>query len=180
MFSCILLLSCGSKDEIAPPVSIIKAPLLQTATLNNTSLSSTLLNASIKPQIKLNFSQPLKVSTAAASVTLRDNIGNSVPVLVSVTNGDSAILIQSVNALVYLTQYNLTIATNLQSASGGNLQSAVEKKFVTHLDSSRKFPMLTDEQLLDKIQQQTLKYFWDFAHPSSGMIREEASMHRIL
>lgn len=172
LFSCILLLSCGSKDEIAPPVSIIKAPLLQTATLNNTSLSSTLLNASTKPQIKLNFSQPLKVTTAAASVTLRDNIGNSVPVLVSVTNGDSAILIQSVNALVYLTQYNLTIATNLQSASGGNLQSAVEKKFVTHLDSSRKFPMLTDEQLLDKIQQQTVKYFWDFSHPSSGMIRE--------
>jgi hypothetical protein len=31
---------------------------------------------------------------------------------------------------------------------------------------------LTDEELLDKVQQQTLKYFWDFAEPNSGMARE--------
>jgi len=31
---------------------------------------------------------------------------------------------------------------------------------------------LTDEVLLEKIQHQTFKYFYDFAHPSSGMARE--------
>lgn len=31
---------------------------------------------------------------------------------------------------------------------------------------------LTDEELLDFIQKETFKYFWDFAHPSSGAARE--------
>lgn len=31
---------------------------------------------------------------------------------------------------------------------------------------------LTDEQLIDLVQRQTFKYFWDFAEPNSGMARE--------
>src|SRR5215471_2329842 len=33
----------------------------------------------------------------------------------------------------------------------------------------------TDENLLDKIQRSTLAYFWDFAHPTSGMARERSN-----
>ncbi len=31
---------------------------------------------------------------------------------------------------------------------------------------------LSDEELLDTVQKQTLKYFWDYAEPNSGMARE--------
>ncbi|AQX08257.1 glucoamylase family protein [Elizabethkingia ursingii] len=31
---------------------------------------------------------------------------------------------------------------------------------------------LTDDKLLDKVQRQTFRYFWDFAEPHSGMARE--------
>lgn len=31
---------------------------------------------------------------------------------------------------------------------------------------------LTDEQLLDSVQKQTFKYFWDYAEPNSGLARE--------
>ena len=34
---------------------------------------------------------------------------------------------------------------------------------------------LTDDQLLDLVQKQTFKYFWDFAHPVSGMARERSN-----
>ncbi|MFC6997193.1 glucoamylase family protein [Rufibacter roseus] len=34
---------------------------------------------------------------------------------------------------------------------------------------------LTDEQLLDLVQKQTFKYFWDFGHPVSGMARERSN-----
>lgn len=34
---------------------------------------------------------------------------------------------------------------------------------------------LTDEQLLDEVQRQTFRYFWDFAHPVSGMARERSN-----
>lgn len=32
--------------------------------------------------------------------------------------------------------------------------------------------ILTDEELLDMVQEATFRYFWDFAHPASGMARE--------
>ncbi|WP_423148518.1 glucoamylase family protein [Rubrolithibacter danxiaensis] len=35
---------------------------------------------------------------------------------------------------------------------------------------------LTDEQLLDEVQRQTFRYFWDFAHPVSGMARERSNV----
>ncbi len=35
---------------------------------------------------------------------------------------------------------------------------------------------LTDDQLLDVIQKQTFRYFWDFAHPVSGMARERSNI----
>ena len=39
--------------------------------------------------------------------------------------------------------------------------------------SSNAIPVrLTDEQLLDSVQAQTFKYFWDFAEPHSGLARE--------
>ncbi|MCU0396111.1 MAG: beta-glucosidase [Chitinophagaceae bacterium] len=35
---------------------------------------------------------------------------------------------------------------------------------------------LTDDQLLDLVQRQTIRYFWDFAHPVSGMARERSNV----
>ncbi|RYY07408.1 MAG: DUF3131 domain-containing protein, partial [Cytophagaceae bacterium] len=35
---------------------------------------------------------------------------------------------------------------------------------------------LTDEQLLDQVQRQTFRYFWDFGHPTSGMARERSNV----
>ncbi len=35
---------------------------------------------------------------------------------------------------------------------------------------------LTDDQLLDLVQKQTFRYFWDFAHPVSGLSRERSNV----
>ncbi|HEV7378987.1 MAG TPA: hypothetical protein VGN64_04290, partial [Dyadobacter sp.] len=40
------------------------------------------------------------------------------------------------------------------------------------IDSTDKFPIISDEELLTLVQKQTFKYFWDFAHPVSGLARE--------
>jgi len=37
-------------------------------------------------------------------------------------------------------------------------------------------PDLTDEELLDVVQRQTFRYFWDFAHPVSGLARERSNI----
>jgi hypothetical protein len=43
------------------------------------------------------------------------------------------------------------------------------------IDSSRKFPIISDDALLTKVQQQTFKYFWDYGHPVSGLARERSN-----
>ena len=37
------------------------------------------------------------------------------------------------------------------------------------------FNTLTDDALLEKVQKQTFAYFWDFAHPVSGLARERSN-----
>src|SRR5262245_32842447 len=34
---------------------------------------------------------------------------------------------------------------------------------------------LADDALLDYVQRQTFRYFWDFAHPASGLSRERSN-----
>ena len=34
---------------------------------------------------------------------------------------------------------------------------------------------LTDSALLDVVQRQTFRYFWDFGHPVSGLARERSN-----
>src|SRR5215471_13534243 len=36
--------------------------------------------------------------------------------------------------------------------------------------------VLSDSALLDLVQKQTFKYFWDFAHPVSGLARERSNV----
>ena len=36
-------------------------------------------------------------------------------------------------------------------------------------------PKLTDDELMTLVQKQTFRYFWDFAHPESGLARERSN-----
>ena len=58
------------------------------------------------------------------------------------------------------------------SASGGYAQPSTQQKPAI----SSKRVILSDSVLLDTVQHQTFKYFWDFAHPVSGMARERSNM----
>jgi len=51
-----------------------------------------------------------------------------------------------------------------------------QKKNAEHITPQLKIQKnLTDEQLLDLVQKQTFRYFWDFGHPVSGMARERSN-----
>ncbi|HQX18749.1 MAG TPA: glucoamylase family protein [Niabella sp.] len=169
------LYSCSSKkDGITPTPNNNKPkdPLLQSASVNDISLNSILFNISLQPKIRLAFSQPLKQSSVSESVKLKDNKGVIIPISASLSNGDSVMNIQITSSLHHITKYSFTISNSLQSASGGALPSPFEGGFVTRLDSTPKFPLVNDNALLDEVQKRTLKYFWDFAHPVSGLARE--------
>ncbi len=167
-------ISCGGKEKTEqpkPPTQTTKNPDLVNITLEGSVFNTTKTNIQLLPKIIISFSEPIKPSSLNA-ITLTDISGNQIGLTTTLSKGDSVVNISPSSSLTYLTKFNLIVNTSLQSVSGGNLQSSISGNFITILDSSRKFPLISDDQLLDKIQQQTLKYFWDFAHPVSGLARE--------
>jgi len=73
--------------------------------------------------------------------------------------------------LDYYTKYSIIISSGLKSENNFEFQG-FSKAFNTGLNSSAKFPQLSDEELLTLVQKQTFTYFWDYAHPVSGLARE--------
>nr|WP_245558463.1 glucoamylase family protein [Fulvivirga imtechensis] len=87
------------------------------------------------------------------------------------SNGDKTMIISSTTALQHLKKYYLQLSDALLGQDGEPF-TGYELNFYTAVDSTPKFPEIPDEELLTKVQEQTFKYFWDFAHPVSGMTRE--------
>src|SRR3982751_5502560 len=52
-------------------------------------------------------------------------------------------------------------------------QKTLEK--AAAFDATKRPKDLSDSALLDLVQKQTFRYFWDFAHPVSGMARERSN-----
>jgi hypothetical protein len=124
------------------------------------------------PVLKFRFSEPINHSTVAANIVFNENPGSAITCNVSYESADSVVVIQPSSPLNYLAKYKVTVINSLKSASGGVLSSGTELLLITSIDSSRKFPLISDNALLDSVQKQTFKYFWDFGHPVSGLARE--------
>ncbi|MCC5927939.1 MAG: Ig-like domain-containing protein [Cyclobacteriaceae bacterium] len=81
------------------------------------------------------------------------------------------VIIEGNAPLRYLTRYRLEIRNTIKGTSEQSFNGA-ERIFFTGLDTKPQMPVISDEELLTLVQSQTFKYFWDFAHPNSGMARE--------
>ncbi len=124
------------------------------------------------PEIKVNFSASVKRSAVIPKILLVDKDGGSVQCTYGFERNDSTVVIKPVTALPALEPYKLRVLSGLPSAGDVLLSSDQQVVFSTAIDSSRKHPLISDAALMDTVQKRTLKYFWEFAHPSSGMIRE--------
>jgi len=175
------LASCGKKggDDPTPPPVIpppLKALMVSSVSLNESPFDNTPYNITVSPIVKIKFSMPVSSATVSSSVALSNNNGGTtVPVTTMLQQGDSLLVIQPSSPLTYLSGFTLQVGTTLKSAEGGALSAAVSKSFFTRIDSTRKFPALSDDDLLTLVQQQTFKYFWDFAHPVSNLARERSN-----
>jgi len=166
----VCLTDCKKK---ASHVNIVpKQMTLEGIDLANNTWAGTAYGTNRQPVIRLKFSEPVKQSTVGPSVKLTDANGANVSFTTTFQNKDSVIVIQPTSLLPALARYTFTVAGTLKSVTGGDFNSAVNKNFITQIDSSRKFPAISDAALLNLVQQQTFKYFWDFGHPVSGLARE--------
>jgi hypothetical protein len=163
------LYSCKKNDK----ASIINADTSLSFTVNNIYNGTLKYNVTnLKPIIKFSFTEPLNPSTIAAHVTLTDVLGNSIPITTTFQDGDKILIIIPQNDFQSFTTYNLVINPNLKSAGNGKLINPVNITLVSGLNDTDKFTRITDDELLTLVQKQTFKYFWEFAHPTSGLARE--------
>lgn len=176
LFVILTFFQCKKQDNNTvtsfPPKLLI---LSSTKVDNLTAVSNNFYPTSLNPIIKISFSAPIDHSTVNNNLSFIEVSGNNVPHSISFANNDSLLIINTDTQLSPLTKYNINLLTGLQSTNQGNLSAYTSYTLITQIDSTDKFPQVTDSVLLDMVQRQTFKYFWEFGHPVSGMARERNS-----
>ena len=169
--------ACGKQSSSGGGNTPIPTAALQVVEkwLDNTQVSNSNVQISRTVVIKIRFSAAIDRNTVANGISLTDQLGVLVPTNSSYESKDSVLLISPVTELKGLSLYSLKISTSLQSTLTTKLSADSYTTFNTIIDPSNKFPLLTDDELLNKVQKQGFAYFWDFAHPVSGLARERSN-----
>jgi hypothetical protein len=177
---CLLLVlivafcSCSKQNNSKPaPAGTFNFSMWEINDSVNNSLTKN--GVALNPVFKLFFTSPVNHGTAQQSVSIIQNSGAVIPVNVSYSNNDSAVIIKPSSPLQPLTKYSVNANSSLTSSQNVALQLPVTIHITTAIDSTDKFPRISDSALLDLVQQQTFKYFYDFGHPVSGLARERNS-----
>jgi len=135
--------------------------------LNN----SILKNIPLSPVFQIDFSRPLNTESVTSNNIRLFSTEGSASIGFTFQNENKTLIINANENLSHLSKYTLSLSTDIFGVNGEQF-TGFSKSFYTQLDSTYKFPTLTDDELLTLIQRQTFKYFWDFGHPVSGMTRE--------
>ena len=161
--------SC-KKTEIIPSTP---EPFYFTETSVDNKKGNIFTEVNTKPIIRISFISPINQTSANSNISLSETVSSkNIPVDLSFEKNDSIIVITPKNALSPLVKYILQVSPELLSKTNTKLNSTIQVSLTTTIDNSDKFPTISDSLLLDLVQRQTFKYFWDFGHPVSGMSRE--------
>jgi len=117
--------------------------------------------------IEVTFTEAVNSDNYASQFYLSD----FTPLTVSLSQDHKKVIVTNNSDLNDYVKITFNISSDLTSQSGSTF-NGFSNFFYTQLDSSYKFPPITDDELLDLIQEKTFRYFYDFSEPNSGMARE--------
>jgi len=173
LYSLLLVFLPGCrKDNIKPDINPPASFYLNSLKINGKFAGTDHRGLNTLPEVRISFSAPLNSISVANAVTMTDKTSSPIQLIISYLNHDSTIVIKPSSPLGYISKYKLNVSTALKSKEGGALLSDISINLATAIDSSYKFPVITDDSLLTLVQKQSFRYFWDFGHPYSGMARE--------
>ncbi len=141
-------------------VSVDGKPVLESGTLNGVSL---------QPEIAVSFSREITLDALSLACCISFS-GDKMDARLA-ENDPSVMILQPAAPLNDFSQYRLGIAAG--EGFGVDIIEGFTFSFITAFDDTKDvFPRISTDELLTKVQQQTFKYFWDYAHPVSGLARE--------
>ena len=169
----LLGVGCGgdSTDDRTPAGDQLA---LSSVTIGGQSGLSDFDDVSPDAEIVLDFTAALDAATVEANIYLLDAGGAKVDAS-DVYDGAKRVTLKPSAGLNAYASYRLIVDSGLKSAAGEAILTGQVIRIRTGLDTSDKFPQISDEELLTKVQQQTFRYFWEGAEPTSGMARERTS-----
>ncbi|HWJ90396.1 MAG TPA: glucoamylase family protein [Flavisolibacter sp.] len=156
----------GSAPPPAPEVFRIES-----STVNGASGTAVNYGVATTPKISILLSAPVNRATAN-SILFNTAAGVAIPYNLSFEKNDSVVNLQPATPLPFLTKFNVAVSTALQSKSNKSLENSATITFITSIDSADKFARISDTALVELVQKQTFRYFWEFGHPVSGLARE--------
>ena len=127
-------------------ITINNYNFLPPAKVNNIPLSGT--------KIHIEFSDPVNTTQLSSAFY----ISGGIPMNITTADSDKSVEVSFGQNFAGYTTYNFTISSDLKGANGFSF-NGFSNSFFTALDSSLKFPLISDEQLLTLVQHQTFKYF---------------------
>ncbi len=169
LFSIAIIFSC--KEDNLNSQSGSKNFSLTNIEYDDQTFKYSYSNVSRSPSFSLSFSDRIDHQSAQTNIVL-SSPSSVIPVSLTFSNNDSTITIAPTGSLKYFNRYFLQIFSSLTSVSKKKFSSDIQINLTTQIDPAPKFPAISDSALVDLVQLQTLKYFYDFAHPTSGMARE--------
>lgn len=177
----------GANKEIFSGISLQFKTAAGELTLSSVKIGETIASPTnrikdidLMPTIELTFQKPVNVSTVtSATIGL---LGHAVIPGLSITFSEEnkKVTLTATTSLEHLSRYLLYLSPEIEG-DGGEVFTGYAKNFYTEVDHTPKMPLLPNDEdndndntndLLSVVQKQTFKYFYDFAHPTSGMARE--------
>jgi len=161
---------CSCKDEAATP--LLTNTYVESVSINGTSVASGGSVFEVPTDsvvIRITFSSTINTSKFdPAKLYLSSGVDTSFTHLTE--NDPKAISFRIRKSLNYYTTYKLYILEG--ENMGVKLIDSNEYTFITQLDPTPKFPLISNDSLLTLVQKKTFDYFWSYAHPVSGLARE--------
>lgn len=166
---CGFLWNCG-KDEVNGQPELFQ---LESIEIGEIVDAPTFSDVNPDLEIKLVFSEAVDPATWEQNIILKRSTGEQVELVF--TPKQNSLMVKTKAPLPSFATFTLDIRRGLLALSGSQLLTGKVYTISTGLDQTDKFSRIPDEELLTLVQKQTFRYFWEFAHPVSGMARERST-----
>ncbi|MBR5035119.1 MAG: beta-glucosidase [Bacteroidales bacterium] len=167
IFTLAVIVGCSHIIDSDP----LPRALVVSVTIDNTTVaeSGEVHGVTLTPEIAVSFSRDITLDKMSVASCIAFSGGE---LDVRLADSDhSVLLLTTKDNLSPYTKYRLGIAAG--EGFGVNLIEGFTFSFTTAFDDSKDvFPRISTDELLTKVQERTFAYFWDYAHPISGLARE--------
>jgi len=134
-----------------------------------------ILNAELSPTIRVYFNKTLNPQTINANtIKIVNAKGVNCLLTLNLIQNNKAVEVVVNTALSDLMRHSLFLVAGIAGVSEETFDGQ-GFTFFTKPSDIPKFAVITDDELLTLVQQRTFRFFWDYAHPTSGLTRERTN-----